>query len=312
MITTLTLSPSLDRTVVLERLDPDRVNRAGSTRTDAGGKGINVSLALAALGECSRAIYLAFEGSEPIGYALKSAGAESVAVACGGRLRTNLKIFDRSSGKTVEINEQNPAVGEETLNKVEAACRDSARDSDILVLSGSVPAGAGTDIYKKLAISAKQVNPNIKIILDSSGVALKDGLEAEPYLIKPNREELEACFGVKLRSEAEAVTLCREAVRSFGVKNVIVSLGAEGAIAVGGNEAYSAEALKVSPKSAQGAGDAMVAGCCLAILKGLSLKDTLRYGICAAAGAIELDGTAFCTESRFEELLRSDIKLGRL
>lgn len=312
MITTLTLSPCLDKTVLLERLDPDGVNRAESFRTDAGGKGINVCLALASLGTKTRALYLRFDGCEPIDAALRSADAEIAAVKCNGSVRTNLKIFDCSDSKTLEINEQNPEVGETELAEIGKLCQTSARESDIMVLSGSVPKGVDADIYKKLAFLAKQTNPEIKIVLDTSGTLLRDGLEAAPFLIKPNRRELEECFGVTLESAAEAVTLCRETIRSFGVGNVIVSLGDEGAIAVGKNEAYIADAIKVSPKSAQGAGDAMVAGACLAASQGLSLEEMLKYGVCAAAGAIELEGTAFCSKKRFYELLNSDVKIRKI
>ena len=151
MITTLTLSPCIDKTVTLRNFDPDRVNRAESIRLDAGGKGINVSIALAALGVKSNSVLLGFEGSQMIFNALDGYGIGHDQVRCHGRLRTNLKIFDTATGKTIELNEQNPEVSPDTVEKVIELCRQRAELSDIFVLSGSIPPGMPADIYRRIA-----------------------------------------------------------------------------------------------------------------------------------------------------------------
>lgn len=303
MITTVTLSPSVDKTVVLKEFNPDRVNRAESSRFDAGGKGVNVSLALSALGSETEAIGFSFDGGEFITKTLEHAGVGCEWVRCAGRMRTNLKIYDRAAKKTIELNEQNPEVTEKSIIKLTEVCRRHSQRSDILVLSGSVPLGVPEDIYQRLAFEAKKVRPGIKIVLDAEGSLLLNGLAVSPALIKPNVEELERTFGVTLKDTEDIIWLSKKIISDYGVGVVLVSMGGNGAVAVTRQEVCHCGAINIIPKSAQGAGDAMVAGACYALRKGLHVSDVLRCGTCAAAGAVELDGTAFCNRTRFEELL---------
>ncbi len=302
MITTVTLSPCIDKTVELPRLIPDKVNRVKYSRYDAGGKGVNVTLALSALGTASTAIVLNFDGGDIIIRALDKAGAGHEEVKCPGRIRTNLKIFETETGKTVELNEQNPVVGEKYVSKLIKICRMAAKNSEILVLSGSIPPGVPENIFKMIAEAAKAEKPDIRIVLDAEGEPFLKGLEAAPYLIKPNVEELERTFGTEFSDEAGIIESARKIIKDHGVKIVLVSMGDKGAVAVTEKDTVRARALPIEPKSAQGAGDAMVAGACFAIRRGLSVGDILRCGTCAAAGAVELEGTAFCSRERFEEL----------
>lgn len=305
MTVTVTLSPSIDKTAVVCGFDIDKVNRAESIRLDPGGKGINVSLALASLGEKTVAAAFEFEESQIIAESLKRARAGYEAVECGGRIRTNLKIFDSKTQKTIELNEQNPRVGEEKVAELIKRCKKLSASADILVLSGSVPPGVSSDIYYRLAKEAREANPELKVVLDCEGEALKNGFKASPYLIKPNVDELEKTFGATLKSEDDIISICRDIIAEYGVKAVLVSAGKNGAMIITEETAISRPAVEITPKSAQGAGDAMVAGACAAISRGLGAADILEYGLCAAAGAVELEGTAFCQKERFEELLRS-------
>ncbi len=305
MITTVTLSPSIDKTVILDAFSETSLNRAKGVRLDPGGKGVNVSLALAALGVPSRAIGLCFDGGDIIPKALANAGAEPLFLPCPGLIRTNTKLLVLESGRTVEINEQNPAVGREQLEKlfemISAISRGEA--GGIFVLAGSLPPGVPTTVYRDIILKIKTADPSAKVILDCEGKALEEGLCAGPMMIKPNVEELERTFGVKVRSDEDIVAAGRKIIEKYGVGIILVSKGAGGAVAVTADEAVSMPAAKIEAKSAQGAGDAMVAGACLAISEGKGLRDILRYGICSAAGAVEREGTAFCGRGRFEELL---------
>ena len=305
MITTVTLSPCIDKTVLLADFDAGKVNRAESTRLDVGGKGINVSLALAALGVPSRAIGLNFESGERVEDTLKAAGVQTDFIRCRGQLRTNTKIYVKKTGNTIEINEQNPEVHDKAVAKVIELCSRVAKDREnsIFVFSGSIPPGVPEDIYLRLANAVKDANPSAKIILDTVGKPLLEGMKSAPCLIKPNVEELEKTFNTSLLTDEETVLLCREMIKRHGIGAVLVSNGQKGATAVTELETISSPAIKITPKSAQGAGDAMVAGACYALSKDLPIADVLRYGLAAAAGAVELEGTAFCGRERFEELL---------
>lgn len=306
MITTVTLSPCIDKTIILDDFHIDKLNRAKSVRLDPGGKGVNVSLALAALEVPSRAVGFNFKDGGMITTALESAGASPEFIVCPGNIRVNTKIYVQTTCQTIEINEQNPDISEKNVTKLVSLIREMAgniNERDLFVLSGSIPPGVPSDIYRTLILEIKEQNPRALVILDCDGEALLKGLSASPYMIKPNVEELEHTFGIKINSDDDITALCRKIISEYRTGLILVSKGSEGAIAVTKNEVHPFPAMKISARSAQGAGDGMVAGACLALSKGLAPSDVIRCGICAAAGAVEREGTAFCERKRFEELL---------
>ncbi len=305
MVTTVTLSPCLDKTVKTSRLDLDGMNRVEGVSLDIGGKGINVSRALSRLGIENRAVGFNFSGGEKIEETLLSEGIQCGFTQCSGSLRTNLKLMETELGRTVEINESNPAVSDENIQELKRVLSESARDSEILVLAGSVPKGVGNGIYRELSEIARSENPDIRIVLDAQGELLLNGLEARPFMIKPNIFELETAVGRKLSGESEIISTAREIISKYGVQIVMVSMGGGGAVIVSANECHKLPAVKVEVRSTQGAGDSMVAGAIAAITEGLSLENILKYAVTAAAGAISQDGTTFCTKQLFTALLHS-------
>lgn len=305
MVTTVTLSPCLDKTVRTARLDFDSMNRVEGVSLDIGGKGINVSRALCRLGIESRALGFNFSGGEKIEEMLSGEGIECGFTPCEGTLRTNLKIMETELGRTVEINESNPAVTDERIQELKRSLAESARDSGILVLAGSVPKGVGNGIYRELSEIARNENPDIRIILDAQGELLLNGLEAKPFMIKPNIFELETAVGRKLTGDGEIISTARQLIEKYGVQVVMVSMGADGAVIVSADEWHKLPAVRVDVKSTQGAGDSMVAGAIAAITEGLPLESILEYAVTAAAGAISQDGTTFCTKQAFTALLHS-------
>lgn len=303
MTTTVTLSPCLDKTVSCERFDVDSMNRVELLSLDIGGKGINVSRALKRLGLKTKAIGLNFGHGEVIEKTLERENIPHDFIKCEGDLRINLKIFDKSRKNTIEINEKSAFVSEEHLSDFMQSFVRAVRKSRNLVLTGSLPQGISTDIYRSLSEIAKRENPGIKIILDAQGEVLLKGLEANPYMIKPNLYELEASFGEKIETVDDVIALSKKIIADYGVSVVMASMGAKGAVIVSKDEVHYREAVKVDVKSTQGAGDSMVAGACLALSRGLTLDKVLEYAVCCAGGAISGVGTSFCSLDRLSELL---------
>lgn len=279
------------------------MNRVELLSLDIGGKGINVSRALKRLGLKTKAIGLNFGHGEVIEKTLERENIPHDFIKCEGDLRINLKIFDKSRKNTIEINEKSAFVSEEHLSDFMQSFVRAVRKSRNLVLTGSLPQGISTDIYRSLSELAKRENPDIKIILDAQGEVLLKGLEANPYMIKPNLYELEASFGEKIETVDDVIALSKKIIADYGVSVVMASMGAKGAVIVSKDEVHYREAVKVDVKSTQGAGDSMVAGACLALSRGLTLDKVLEYAVCCAGGAISGVGTSFCSLDRLSELL---------
>ncbi|HZJ56990.1 MAG TPA: 1-phosphofructokinase [Clostridia bacterium] len=301
MITTVTLNPSIDKTITIEGFTYGGMNRIIGSRIDPSGKGINVAIAYSQLGGqalCTGINYR--ENGNLIEQRLDRDDIAHDFVMADGEVRINHKVYDRSTKAVTELNESGHMVTDEVLaelkNKLVAHCLRS----DILVLSGSAPKGVPTGIYKDLLGSVSDLS--VKTILDAEGDLLLHGLKGSPDLIKPNLFELETALKIKITSHGDIVKAA-QVFLDKGVKVIGVSLGAEGAVIVNESHAYYAPALKVDVKGTTGAGDSVIAGFCLAIKEGLDLKEMLRYGVAAATASVIREGTLMCTRRDFESLL---------
>jgi len=303
MIVTVTLNPCRDKTQVIEGFIHGGLNRVLESREDLCGKGINVSVALAGLGEQSLCLGFNFErdGSELV-RTINRYGIKDDFVLCQGGIRVNAKIFERDTGVMTEINEKGDFVSQEHFEVLKTKIADYGREAEIIVLSGSVPKGLNEDSYKELIISARKNNPDVTILLDAEGPLLTEGFKAKPDIIKPNLFELETAFGTKLDNNEQVVSLCRDIMLSTGIKMICVSMGEKGALITNDNYACFTPALSLNLKSLQGAGDSMVAGLCVAFKRGEPLDEILRYAVAAASGSIEREGTLLCTKDDFERI----------
>ena len=257
MIVTLTLNPSVDRTVEVETLARGEVTRAVGGRVDPGGKGINVSRALATHGLPTRAVVTVggAEG-EHLVTLLRDTGIEIVPVRIRGAIRSNITIVE-PDGTTTKINEPGAELSTEELNSVFDAVVAAVESADWLVASGSLPPGTPPDVYADLVRSLS--DSGTRVAIDTSGPALEAVLAAGPALVKPNRDELAEATGVRLVTIADVVeAACR--LRDRGARAVLASLGADGAVLVDDDGALHGQTPVVSPLSSVGAGDAMLAG----------------------------------------------------
>ena len=256
MVYTLTLNPSLDYMMPVRQLRIGATNRSEGEQIRIGGKGINVSILLRSLGVENLALGIAagFTGEELLRRMNEEGIRHDFLMGGEGFTRINVKLL---SEEETEINGSGPVIGE---SETQALLRQLAEihSGDYLVISGSAPRGIPEDFLDRLL--GKAIQQGAEIVLDISGPALRQALRYRPFLIKPNQRELEEVLGVSIPDREQAL-LHGKKLQELGARNVLISLGAEGAVLLdekGG--VYSKKAPDGLLVSSVGAGDSMVAG----------------------------------------------------
>ena len=313
MIYTVTFNPSLDYTVHMPLFQAGAINRTEQEAVYPGGKGINVGIILHRLGLPVKLLgfVAGFTGAE-IERLSGLAGCQCDFIHLQeGLSRINVKI---GAGKTVLAGEKRMAgteaaetvlaeTGEETA--VNGQGPDiSGKDlqtllqqfetlgsADILVLSGSISKGLPRDTYQK--ILERMNGKRVRVVVDAEGSLLTSAIPFHPFLIKPNKEELEEIFKQELHSDEE-VADCAEKLRQQGARNVLVSLGGDGALLAGEDgKIYRCRSPKGTLVNSVGAGDSMVAGFLAGYERsGGDLSEALRYGIASGSATAFKDWLA--------------------
>lgn len=285
MIVTVTVNPSVDRTISVERLARGEVTRASNVRVDPGGKGVNVSRALAAHGLKTRAV-VPLGGDEGLRLAglLRNAGIEVVPVPVRGCTRSNVAVVE-PDGTTTKLNEPGATLSEAEVAAVLEAVSTAVIGADWLVISGSLPPGVPSSFYGHLARVVGAAG--VRTTLDSSGPALVGGIEGRPALAKPNTEELAGYLGSPLPTLRDVIAAAHR-MRRDGAAAVLVSLGADGAVLVDDAGVLHAWSGRTVPVSSVGAGDALLAGFLAA---GGPARDALASAVAWGAAAVGLPGS---------------------
>jgi 1-phosphofructokinase len=257
VIVTLTLNPSLDRTVEVDALVRGTLVRTSEPVLEPGGKGVVVARALSANGVSALGIVAVAgpEGAE-LSHLLELEGILCRFVPVSGRTRSNLTICE-PDGTVTKLNEPGSPLTESDLTAIATAIRTSVRDGDWLVFSGSTP--PQFDASRVTTLLAEATAAGASIAVDTSGEALEAALASGPRIVKPNRAELAELIGRPLNSVADVVQAAEE-VRARGVEYVVVSLGAEGALLVGPGGMVMGESPVDQIRSTVGAGDSFLAG----------------------------------------------------
>jgi 1-phosphofructokinase len=298
MIYTITLNPSIDYIVHLDKLVDGITNRTTTEEYYFGGKGINVSFVLAELDLDSTALgFTAGFTGEAIENGVKEKGIESDFIKLrDGISRINIKI---KAGEETEINAQGPNIAPDELESLMSKL-DCIQDGDTLILAGSIPNTLPDDTYENMLERLK--DKNVRIVVDATKKLLVNSLKYNPFLIKPNRQELSEIFDVEVKSEEDTIKYAKE-LQKLGAKNVLISLGGEGAMLVDENgDVHKAGVLKEKVINTVGSGDSMVAGFVAGYEKEKSYPYALKLGsVCGNATAF-LPGLA--TKEKINELLK--------
>ena len=296
MILTLTLNPSIDRTVELGApLERGAVQRTAAAASEvAAGKGVNVTRVLTAAGVRSRAIVVA-RGDDRFAALLAADGVDAVHVPVHAPVRTNIALTE-ADGTTTKVNEPGAPLDDDAIAAVLAAVRAHAPDADWLVVAGSLPVGARPDIVVDAIAAARDARPGIRVAVDTSGAPLAAAVAAGGIdLAKPNDEELEELLGLAHGAidGTGAAAAAATALVGRGVGAVLLTLGGDGAILADGTAVLRATPPPTLVRSTVGAGDASLAGWLIAQVRGDDAAGRLRQAVAHGSAAAAMPGTGF-------------------
>ena len=288
MIYTITFNPSLDYVLKVPELSLGKINRSENEKIYIGGKGINVSRVLNTLGMKSIPLgFIAgFTGKELKSKLIDSGIEPEFIEVREGNTRINIKI--KGEVETA-INANGPNINDYSIALLLKQI-DDLDSNDIVILAGYVPSTIDSSIYA--LICKKLYDKNIPFIVDTSGKHLIDSLKYNPFLIKPNKEELEECLGIKIES-IDDLRNGMKRLQELGALNVLVSLGEDGAMLIDdqGNE-YGLAAPSINVVNSVGAGDSMLAGFMYGFLKNRDYKEALIYGVACGTATAQCDDLA--------------------
>ena len=276
MIVTVTPNPSVDRTLRIPPLARGAVIRATSATAEAGGKGINVSRALAGEGVETMAVIPVSEASGALLAGLLGTSTPVDPVAISGEIRVNITLVE-ADGTVTKVNEPGPPMLASDVEALIERAVGWASRADWLVGCGSLPPGAPDDLYASLA---GRLSATVRVAVDTDGAALRACLGRPLALLKPNRSELEEAVGARLGTLGEVVAAADRVV-TMGAAAVLVSLGPDGAVLVDGREACHGEAPLDDVVNPVGAGDALLAGYLAGLEDGPALATAVAWSVAA-------------------------------
>lgn len=304
MILTVTLNAAIDRTVAVPNFRLGRRHRAVESRTVAGGKGINVARALALLGR--PVIATGFVGGPSGTRVLEQLHDESVLtdfIEIAAETRVNLAVIDPTSGEQTEINERGPAVSAEETKRLFDRIGYLAGGAKLCVLAGSLPPGAGDDLYARLIDDLRR--RGVACVLDAEGEAMLAGTRAGAAMVTPNETEAEELVGQEFADGNDLATGLLEIVR-LGAEQAAITRP-EGCVATVGENSerrlLEVHTESLEPVSTVGSGDAFVAGYVAARYEGRGEEECLAYGVACGAESTQHFGAGFVDRSQVERLV---------
>jgi 6-phosphofructokinase 2 len=301
-IVTLTLNPALDKSASVEHVASDKKLRCSKPTFEPGGGGINVAMVIHRLGGDVTACWTSGgHVGRFFGGFLDERGLPHHPIEIEATTRENFAVFENSSGQQFRFVLPGAPLTEDEIR----SCLDWLDlidpAPDYLVLSGSLPPDVDQALYRRIAESTAD---KCKVVIDTSGPALKKAVESSVYLIKPNISELEELAGETIDDDDQIHRVARSLIEAGKAEIVLTSLGSGGAILATADEHHHLRAPTVKIRSKIGAGDSTVAGMVFALAEGKPVIEAARYGIAAGSAAVMSDGTELCSKEDTEKLYR--------
>lgn len=293
MILTITANPTIDKVYFVDEFIMGNVYRAKRTVATAGGKGINVSKVAAILGEPVTAMgFLGGKTGEFIREQIARWGIIDKFTAIDGETRTCTNISDKH-GKSGEILEPGPVITPTEKNTFLKEFETNVDSCDVVCASGSLPKGLDSNFYCEIIEICQRHNK--PIIVDTSGIALKEVVKKGPFLVKPNREEL-VQLTEKNSTNNEDLKTFLDFLKAKGITIPFVTLGEEGSIALVENRYYSFSVPQVNVKNAVGSGDSTIAGIAVGFCRGYPFIDAIRLGMASGVANTQFEETGMVSK----------------
>lgn len=303
-IITLTANPTIDTSMRIDHVQPNKKLRCDQPTHEPGGGGINVARVIRKLGAEATAVYPSggHNGSQ-LDSLLADAGITTSTVPIEGVTRENVSVNETVSDNNFRFVLPGPELSENEWNALIDRVVELREDPSFLVASGSLPPGVPDEFYGKLAERA--AGKGLKMIIDTSGKPLKRVVESGAYLIKPNMVEMGHLLGEEPDDEEAIASAAKKLIAEKPVENIVLSLGSGGALLIrkDSHKAFRAPTVKVESKV--GAGDSMVAGIVLGLSRGNTLEESVKYGVAAGAAAVTTKGSQLCEKETVEKLYAS-------
>ena len=302
MIGTITLNPSIDQHWRAAGFKQDDANRAVSVRLTPGGKGINVSKVIRELGGETRAFTLL--GGLPGRFLRELAGPLDFplsAISICENTRMNTILTDIKKGTQTRISAPGPRLSASDLGKFVKVLLCAKPKPSFWIFGGSPPRGLKTSVYRDL-IYVLQKN-GTPCVLDADDDALRLGVQAKPFMIKPNEFEMQRLCGKTLHTVRDYRRAAQHFVKR-GIQLVVVSLAARGAIFVTGEDAFRIGTPSVAVQSHLGAGDALIGGVIWGLSQKMPLRSAAQYGIAASTSAVMREAPRLCRRGDIPGLLK--------
>ena len=302
MILTVTINPSVDRNIQVDRLVFEDRAYILARSDSAGGRGMNASRVLDSFGAKTLAIVTSGGAS---GQRLEKLAAKSgfpvKVVPIHNQSRVNLTITDKQ-GLALRLNERGPLIKPEELKRVEKAVASRLESATWLMLCGSVPPGVSTDFYTKLIRLARE--HKVKTLLDTDGDALLRGIEAGPSIVSPNQPEAERLLNRALITRVQFLEAAAR-IKAMGPEAVMLSLGGRGVVAVNENQLLEVIPPRTDAVSPLGAGDALAAAYVWAATKKKDFVDCVRWAVAAGTASAKLPGLEFANLEQTKEVYKA-------
>nr|WP_319489843.1 1-phosphofructokinase [uncultured Caproiciproducens sp.] len=305
MITTVTLNTAIDQLYQMDTYETGAVNRVRSCIKTAGGKGLNVARVASLAGE--KVLAAGIAGGYHGAYfksLLKEDGIDGCFTDSGAETRCCINVKDESTGTHTEFLEPGAQIDAKALDEFYQSYLKCVEKSDVVTISGSVPAGTPADYYGRLITAAK--NEGKRVILDTSGTMLAESIAAKPTMIKPNADEIRQLTGAPVTSRTQLLEAAQK-IHDGGIELVVVSLGGDGALIVSDEGVFQGICPNIEVVNTVGCGDSMVAGFAVGMVRKYPLEQTIRFALSIASANALHEKTGCFREDDLQRLLSGTI-----